>query len=184
MTESELKPIITGKLIKAFTDVYDHSLEKISNKYGINLEELKNEFKLNSSSITINLGIKKRNRRVLDQECRCMGRKFDGKQCTRSRRVNSDYCLSHEKNLPQGRIDDDNYKPKEKGKRGRKRKMNEYECDDNFIPTTILNFNNTDYLLDNNNNIYSYNINEPRHLGTYNKIENIISFKNASNQNE
>ena len=43
-----------------------------------------------------------------------------------------------------------------------------------------LNYNNTDYLVDTNNNVYSYNINEPGHLGTYNKIENVIEFKSVS----
>ena len=80
---------------------------------------MKDEFKLNSSSITVNLGIKKRNRRILNQECRCMGRKFDGKQCTRSRRKQR--CLSHEKNLPKVELMM-TVKPDEKGKRGRKRK--------------------------------------------------------------
>ena len=35
-----------------------------------------------------------------------MGRKIDGARCTRSRREGSEYCLSHQKGLPQGRFDD------------------------------------------------------------------------------
>ena len=59
---------------------------------------------------------------VLPKEVRCMGRKIDGEQCTRSRRNGCDYCLSHSKRLPHGRIDDPNYVKKVKGKRGRKKK--------------------------------------------------------------
>ena len=53
--------------------------------------------------------MKKRNRRVLDNSIRCMGRKIDGKQCTRSRLKDCDFCKSHKDNLAHGRVDDPNY---------------------------------------------------------------------------
>ena len=34
---------------------------------------------------------------------------IDGEQCTRSRGNGCDYCKSHQKRLPHGRIDDDTY---------------------------------------------------------------------------
>ena len=38
-------------------------------------------------------GVKKRNRRILPNDFQCMGRKLDGKQCTRGKRENSEYFL-------------------------------------------------------------------------------------------
>ena len=56
------------------------------------------------------------------QFLRCKARRANGEQCTRSRRNGCEYCLSHQKSLPHGRIDDNNYVKKVKGKRGRKKK--------------------------------------------------------------
>ena len=44
--------------------------------------------------------MKKRNRRILNSNEQCMGRKIDGTSI-RSKRDKSDYCLSHQKGLPQ-----------------------------------------------------------------------------------
>ena len=52
-----------------------------------------------------------------------MGRKIDGLQCTRRRLPNSEYCKSHSRKLPNGRVDQPNPVPKVKAKRGRKRKV-------------------------------------------------------------
>ena len=57
----------------------------------------------------------------------CMGRKLDGKQCTRGRKDGTEFCKSHLNKLPFGRIDDDDYCVKEPSKRGRKRKNNVFD---------------------------------------------------------
>jgi hypothetical protein len=141
------------------------TLISISNDYNISKEDLITKYKLEPSVVATELGIKKRNRRILESSTRCMGRKFDGEQCTRSRRSIGDYCLSHEKNLPQGRIDDSNFKPKEKGKRGRKRKEHVNLHNDKYLATTIMEFNNINYLVDINNNVFTYNIEHPKYVG-------------------
>jgi hypothetical protein len=171
---ASIQPIISTKLLRTISDIYTNALVNISEKYNINEKELKNEFKLDSTKIAIELGIKKRNRRVLDDTKRCLGRKFDGNQCTRSRRDDSDFCLSHEKNLPQGRIDDGEFKPKEKGKRGRKKKLHAFANNDEYLATTLIEINNCKYLIDNSNNIYTFNIEQPEYKGQYDSITNKI----------
>ena len=164
-TAGAIQPIISSKLLKTFNDIYIHTLNRISDKYALNKNELKNEFKLDSTKIAIELGIKKRNRRSLEDEKRCLGRKFDGNQCTRSRRDKSDFCLSHEKNLPQGRIDDNSFKPKEKGKRGRKKKQHAFANNDEYLATTLIEHNGYKYLIDEDNNVYTFNIERPVYKG-------------------
>ena len=173
MEDTKIQPIISAKLIKTFDELYVSILNNIAEKYEINKDELADNFKLDSTKIAVELGIKKRNRRILENNKRCMGRKFDGNQCTRSRRGNSDYCLSHEKNLPQGRIDDESFKPKEKGKRGRKKKIHAFANDENYIATTREKIGgNIEYLVDVDKNVYTYNIERPVYVGKYDSINN------------
>jgi hypothetical protein len=70
-----------------------------------------------------NITPKKRNRKHIPTSDMCMGRKIDGLQCTRRRLPNSEYCKSHCRKLPNGRVDQPNPIPKVKAKRGRKRKV-------------------------------------------------------------
>ena len=164
MTTS-IAPFLPSKLFNKLNDIYLKTLNSISNDYNISEIDLIEKYKLEPCSMATELGIKKRNRRILDVGYRCMGRKFDGVQCTRSRRAVGDYCLSHEKNLPQGRIDDTDFKPKEKGKRGRKRKDHTNLYDDTYLATTIKEINNKPYLIDINNNVFTYNIEHPQYMG-------------------
>ncbi len=178
MEDTQIQPIISAKLIKTFDELYSLMLNSISEKYNLNKDELKTSFKLDSTKLAVELGIKKRNRRILDNNKRCMGRKFDGNQCTRSRRGDAHYCLSHEKNLPQGRIDDVSFKPKEKGKRGRKKKIHAFANDENYIATTRENFGgNIEYLVDENKNVYTYNIEKPVYVGKYDSVNNKLLVK-------
>lgn len=177
----DIQPLVDVRLLKTLEEMYQKNLYKIAQDNNLNYDEIKDKYRLESKTLTINMGIKKRNRRVLSDEKRCMGRKFDGQQCTRSRRDGSDYCLSHEKNLPQGRIDDPSFKPKEKGRRGRKKKINEYEHDKDYIPTTLRKIDQIEYLIDMDNNVYSYNIENPVFLGKYNCVLDKIEKKEDSN---
>ena len=70
-----------------------------------------------------NITPKKRNRKHIPTCDMCMGRKIDGLQCTRRRLPNMEYCKSHCRKLPNGRVDQPNPAPKVKAKRGRKRKI-------------------------------------------------------------
>ena len=121
---------------------------------------------------------KKRNRRVIDKECMCMGRKLDTLQCTRRRLPGHDYCLSHVKNRPNGRIDEDIVIKKSKGKRGRKRKNNydPKQNDKNYSTLWENVIDNEKYLIDINNNIFTFDLEKPKYLGRKNlegKIEKL-----------
>ena len=160
-----IQPIISQEIFKIFEDEVTNIIDNISEQYNISKEELKNKFMPNILNISIKMGVKKRNKRVLPSEVRCMGRKIDGEQCTRSRRNGCDYCLSHSKRLPHGRIDDDNFVKKVKGKRGRKKKS----LDSEYIATKVQNICGTDYLVDEYDNVFTYNLNKSEYLG--NKID-------------
>jgi len=110
---------------------------------------------------------KKRNRRVIDKECMCMGRKLDTLQCTRRRLPGQEYCLSHVKNRPNGRVDQEMVEKKPKGRRGRKRKNNydPKQNDDNYITMWEVLIDNKKYFCDKNNNIYSFDETKPTFLG-------------------
>ena len=110
---------------------------------------------------------KKRNRKVINKENMCMGRKLDYLQCTRKRLPGQEYCLSHVKNRPNGRIDQEHIIKKSKGKRGRKRKNN-YDPklnDKEYLTMWEVIIDNEKYLCDKNQYIYTFDKNKPKYLG-------------------
>ena len=109
---------------------------------------------------------KKTNRRILPKNERCLGRKNDLTQCTRKRKDGHEFCGSHIKNLPNGKVGDDGACfNKKKGKRGRKRK-NLLETDnENGILTTKKYINGGVYLVDAKNIVYTFRENKPVILG-------------------
>lgn len=99
---------------------------------------------------------------------RCLGRKMDLSQCTRKRKDGSEFCGSHMKNLPNGKIGDDgSCFDKVKGKRGRKPKTENKNADKNHIMTTKFYIGNELYLKDEKNIVYTYNQDFPVILGIY-----------------
>lgn len=162
----KLSPVLSNEIVNAIDDEIVKCLTSISNKYKIPYNNLLLE-KPNINKICTLIGLKKRIRRTLPEDLMCMGRKLDGEQCSRSRLNNSDYCLTHQKRLPNGRIDDSNYIPKEKGKRGRKKKFSDIENSDEYIPTKLIVINGTNYLKDFDNNVYTYDLENPVFSGKY-----------------
>ena len=118
---------------------------------------------------------KKVNKRNLPCNERCLGRKMDLSQCTRKRKDGAEFCGSHIKNLPNGKIGDDgNCFNKKKGERGRKRKNYYENVGDNEILTTKKYIGNELYLMDTNGIIYTYNQEYPVICGRYNEKEDRI----------
>ena len=97
--------ILKNPIFKMFKDELENMLTTISDRYSIDYEELK-KLSFSNSNLAIQYGIRKRIKRKIDKDKQCMGRKIDGEQCTRSRKECSEYCLSHQKNLKFGRVDD------------------------------------------------------------------------------
>lgn len=157
-----INPIMPSDLFKIIQDEIDNILKKICLDYQLDIDTVSKKYNMDVTKIGIKLGVKKRNRRVLPKHLQCMGRKLDGKQCTRGRKDNSDYCKSHMNKLPYGRIDDE-FKLKEPLKRGRKRKSSSKEVEYVFTHIDVIDGEN--YLVDNNNFVYSFDINNPEFLG-------------------
>ena len=166
ITCPQITPLISNDIVKIFREEITDILKTINKDFNLNvpLDELLTKYEPDISKLGLKLGIKKRNRRTLPKEVQCMGRKLDGLQCTRSRRNNSEYCLSHIKRLPYGRIDDDTYQVKEKGKRGRKKKVYNFD-DGEYIATRTEIINGTEYLVDKDNYVYTYDIEKPVFMG-------------------
>ena len=164
-----IKPIMPSDLFNIIQDEIDNMFKKICLDYKLDIDVISKKYNMDVTKIGIKLGVKKRNRRVLPSHLQCMGRKLDGKQCTRGRKDNSDYCKSHMNKLPYGRIDDE-FKLKEPLKRGRKRKSSSKEVE--YVYTHIDVIDGENYLVDNNNLVYSFDINNPVFLGI--KTENGI----------
>ena len=163
---NDIQPIINHESFKIFEDEMSSVLNNICHEYHLNSETVLKKYMPNMLNMSIKLGVKKRNKRVLPKEVRCMGRKIDGEQCTRSRRNGCDFCLSHSKRLPHGRIDDPNYVKKVKGKRGRKKKS----LDSEYIATKIQEINGVEYLVDEYSNVFTYDLNKSEFLGTKQQV--------------
>ena len=89
---NNIKPLVSNDL-KTMMDEFDRMILKVSKRYNINFVDVKDFLKEDLNKFSIKLGVKKRNRRVLPAEKQCMGRKLDGKQCTRGRyREDSEFC--------------------------------------------------------------------------------------------
>ena len=173
MASYNIEPIISTQLLKIFNDELHTIYTMINEKYPeISIVELHELYNLDASKLAINLGIKKRSRKKIDKDKTCMGRKGDSNQCTRSRRSNSEFCLSHEKNLPHGRIDDVNYKPKVKGSRGRKRKDHIYKDNEDYIPMIKRKINGQYYLVDTEENVYTHDLEHPKIIGKLSEMDN------------
>ena len=161
--------ILKNPIFKMFKDELENMLELISKTYGIDYEELK-KLSFSNSNLAIQYGIRKRIKRKIEKDKQCMGRKIDGEQCTRSRKDSSEYCLSHQKNLKFGRIDDGKVITPESERKKKKKRGNDY------IATKRKIIKNITYLIDEKNNIYSYNIEEPVFLGTYDaELDKIVN---------
>lgn len=172
---SNLSSNALSNITKSIYDEFNLILKKISYEYNLDSENLK-DFLPEISKIQGLFHTKKRIRRTLPNDMMCLGRKLDGKQCTRARRSNSEYCLSHQKSLPNGRIDDNNYCKKEKGKRGRKKKYS----DSNIVATRLEKIDGGEYLVDIDNNVYTYNIENPEWIGKKNILGSIDYFTESN----
>jgi len=160
----KLAPLVSSDLFKFVNDEVKTIIEKICASYNLNYNEVIEKYNIDLLNIGAKFGVKKRNRRVLPANKQCMGRKLDGKQCTRGRKDGTEFCKSHLNKLPFGRIDDEDYCVKEPSKRGRKRKNNVLSCN-KYIVTHIEEIEGSNYLVDDQNMVYSFDVNNPMFLG-------------------
>ena len=105
-------------------------------------------------------------KKVLCDELRCKGRKIDGKQCTRKKKENKEFCKSHCEKLPNGRIDSPIKTVKVKERRGRRpiNNRDSRDNDDSYSRLFIDIIEGERYKSDINNNVFTYD--EPiRYIG-------------------
>jgi len=119
---------------------------------------------------------KKRKRKKFPPDECCMGRKQFGEQCTRRKKDGSEFCGSHMKNLPYGKIGDNReYLCKVKGKRGRKKKKDSvFANNEDYVETWIDDSLGSDYLIDKDGNVYSNNQISPKIVGRKNDQTGMI----------
>lgn len=165
-----IKPQAPNELFKVIKEEVINLLGKVAKDTGVSKEEFVGKYLDDVSKIGVKLGIKRRNRRSLPKDLQCLGRKIDGQQCTRSRRNGEEFCLSHMKRLPHGRIDDPTFAGKEKGKRGRKKKEVVYN-EEEYLCVHLELIRGVQYLLDENDNVFTYNLEAPKFLGKREEIE-------------
>jgi hypothetical protein len=165
-----IKPQAPTELFKIIKEEVITLLGKVAKDNGFSKEDFVSKYLDDVSKIGVKMGIKRRNRRSLPKDLQCLGRKIDGHQCTRSRRNGEEFCLSHMKRLPHGRIDDPDFAGKEKGKRGRKKKEVVYN-EEEYLCVHLELIRGVQYLLDENNNVFTYNLESPKFLGKREEIE-------------
>ena len=157
-------------------NVFNNKLLKSINDKILKMTYLKDDMEeVNLEGIIKN---RKYSRRKIPDNKRCMGRKIDGLRCTRSKIINSDFCRSHIKSLPNGRIDDGKVFKK---KISNKEKNKKYD-NDNYICVYKKRIDNIIYFLDQENYVYINDIEHPNRIGKYNILDNKINYfmKNKS----
>lgn len=162
-----ITPLVSNDLFKFINEEIRGIIKNICKENKLEETIVLDKYNLEILNIGAKFGVKKRNRRVLPQDKMCMGRKLDGKQCTRGRKADSDYCKSHMNKLPFGDVRQAFDIPPI-SKRGRKKKtmINKY------IVTHIEEIGGSNYLVDDKDWVYSFNVNDPRFLGV--KMDNKI----------
>ena len=172
---------LSSKILNQFVDFLGEKKIDVS----IDIVENFILYKCNNSIKEYSQNIKKRNRKKIGNDIRCMGRKIDGNQCTRRKKSGYEYCQSHLKKLTNGRIDQDYTPPKSKNKRGRKRKV-EFDpraYDSDYLTLWEDIVNNEKVLIDINNNVYTFNTTNPRYLGKKTLDGKLIPHINSNTSN-
>ena len=103
---NQISPLISNEMFKNIFNEINVIIKKICIENNLNPEDVIAKHTSDISKLGLKYGIKKRNKRKLNKNEQCMGRKIDGKQCTRGRRPNCEFCKSHENKLAHGRIDE------------------------------------------------------------------------------
>ena len=146
---------ITNSLVSVFNNHLKIILEDIATDHTqLDAELLLKKYCLSNLDLD-NLNVlskrkKRKKNKILESTELCMAQKADGLQCTRRRKDNCEYCGKHVNNLKFGRIDDElKYNDKSK-----------------YIKTNHERINGTDYLVDENSIVYSFDKDNPKALGT------------------
>ena len=111
---------------------------------------------------------KTRQRKCVPIDEMCLGRKIDLTQCTRRRKGDKLFCATHSNNLPFGRIDDG----KEYGTSNK-----DIHNNNDYIAMMIFEHNDETFLIDNNNIVYTYDVENPIRIGIKNDDNELVKIK-------
>ena len=143
-----LRDMINKQMKKALEDLsLNYSVK--NNGKNVTLDELYEKYCIDDLKIDYTKKKKRKKNKQLGKDELCMAKKADGCQCTRRRKENNEYCGKHLGNLKFGRIDDDE----------------KYKDTDKYIKTMHEKINGNDYLVDENNVVYSFDKNNPTVIG-------------------
>ena len=153
MTEIFSLDQINKNVLNLYTQNLKVILDNISATYNINKTDLYNKY-ITTDMLSSGLTKKRKKQKISSNKVLCMARKQDGNQCTRRPKESSEYCGKHIKNRKFGRADNNN-----------DNLVHKLADDDNYVMTWIEQFNGKEYLVDNNNIVYTNDINSPVIVG-------------------
>lgn len=108
---------------------------------------------------------RKRIKKEIDNDIRCMARTGAGSQCRRPIILNdaesdSKHCLSHVHSLPYGNIDEEMPVPiitKKRGKRGKSKQFDTKDLNqDLYVQSVLVHIEDVPYLIDEHDVLYSF----------------------------
>ncbi len=152
---------ISERLLNIVKIECDKLIDQIAIEYNLDRAELSEKFL--SSNHTFEK--KKRTRKSVPADQMCLGRKIDFTQCTRRRKGDKCFCATHANSLPFGRIDD--------GKEYTEN-LKDVKKNNDYIAMRVYEFENNKYLIDNNNIIYTFNVDNPVRIGIKNDDGDVV----------
>ncbi len=143
-------------------------LLSISDKYDIDKDELFDCYLNMSNNLSTSSNVipekKKRNKNIKPKEDICIAKKADGMQCTRKKRDNSLYCGKHCNSQKFGSVTIED---------------SVADDSDKYIMTWTEQYDGVNYLVDNNNIVYSYDIENPVIIGKKSKDGKLVLLNNV-----
>jgi hypothetical protein len=181
---SEIKDIVESEIKKI--------LLLVSSEYKLNSKKVvDNIIKKWDSDLLTNYNdiIKPRKSRPIDPVNYCLARKPDLKRCTRIKKIDCDFCATHQFNCPFGRIDkeitkeitEDIKNSKETKKHKTLKKDKEKDKEKTTIQLIPKKIGDNDYFIDDKNNLFiNEKINDVskfRYIGRWNESNQTINLK-------
>jgi hypothetical protein len=173
---SELKEIIETEIKRVIETISEEKkikdldlFNKIKSKWNDNL--------FSEYSDTI----KEKKIRPINPNNFCMARKPNLKRCTRIKKINCDYCASHQFNILHGRIDEEPKKEDIEKNKLKKEKYEKKQKKNNTIKLKPIIICDKEYYIDNNNHLYITEKDDIqikyRHIGDWNESNKTINLK-------
>lgn len=160
---------IASKLTDIIKDECERIIIEIADEHNLDKDELLEKHLANdlNKSFYKNDKKKTRHRKCVPIEEMCLGRKIDLTQCTRRRKGDKLFCATHSNSLPFGRVDD--------GKDYGNNK--DIKTNDDYIAMMVFEYKDETFLIDNNNIVYTYDIENPVRIGIKNDKNELIRIK-------